>query len=222
MAYNPHTLLTFHGILGAEATAEQTWSFGIRFPANQGFWAGFVADGGSLTTVATDLMGAFTDNYTPENFSNSVWLFGVKMAILDAAGHYVAPPTEVVYDLDAAFGTSLQHRPFQDTIVTTFRHTGIGRGNFGRVYLPSPAASTDQTGLMDAVVAANLADLAQGWINDTNVVLAALDPDFTVSIFSRGAGTTKHVDSVGVGRVYDTQRRRRDKLVEATTYRSIT
>lgn len=218
MAYMPHTYITHHGILGETATSPQTWSIGYRFPINEAFWVGYVADGGSLGDVAGDLQTAFTSSFPTAAFSSVVWLFGTKMAILDASGHYVEPPTEVTYSLTEAYGTTDIAKCFQEATVVTMRHIGTGRGNFGRVYLPPVQYTPFFDGLLSEVNRDTLAGYATDWLNAVNVVLHALDPDANVSIFSRAHGTAKTVQETAVGRVIDTQRRRRDKLAESLVY----
>jgi hypothetical protein len=176
----------------------------------------------ALQDLAGHLKDAFVSDYASEDFTDSVFFFGTKLAIIDAAGHYVAPPTESVYDLAAPYGTGTAYKPFQVALVGTLRHIGIGRGNFGRIYLPPVQVNPGQNGHIPDVSTGIFADNLQAFIGDVNDwVNTVTGTGAKVSIFSRTAATAKTVDTVGVGSVLDTQRRRRDQLIESIEYRDL-
>lgn len=224
MPYQEHTLLTFHGVLGASAAAEQTWSIGIRFPADAAFWVGYIGGGGDPATDAIPaLVSPFTANFTADQFSDSVWLTYAKMAVIGADGSYVSGPWVNPIQPGSAYGSSEIHLPFQDSIAVTFHHLGLGHGNYGRVYLPPMGLTPAPDGLISTSEQTALAEKANDWIVSTNTVLGdTLDAPGPVSIMSRTAATAKAVNETAVGRVIDTQRRRRDKLVEGLVYTVVT
>jgi len=108
-----------------------------------------------------------------------------------------------------------QTQPNQICVVATLFTPKAGRSGKGRIYLPLlalPAVSADPR---DGVHQTALAGQIAAWIEDVNAISTATAGPFRVSVQSRlGAGTPGPVTGVGIGDVLDTQRRRRNKLVE--------
>jgi hypothetical protein len=98
------------------------------------------------------------------------------------------------------------------SLVISLRTDISNRRNRGRFYLPQPAASqTTATGRV-------LADL----ITDLGASLAAAWSGYNTAsdrpvIYSRTGRTTRNIVSFNVGDLFDTQRRRENKLLEART-----
>lgn len=216
--YEPHTLITWGGNLG-DPTEGQSWSFGMRVDITSEDWLD--ASVGN-PTVGPDSAAAwlanFQDSWDPSHFANSMYLTSCKVAIIGNDGHYVAPPWVAEGDLGTPYGTGATHMPFQIAMVGTLRHVGLGHGNWGRIYYPAPTALPAGDGLIDAGLRVTLAGLHNDFVAAVNDTADGVKGGASVGIYSRTAGTRKTVEQTALGRVYDTQRRRRDQLVESLVY----
>lgn len=105
--------------------------------------------------------------------------------------------------------------PFQCAPVVSLRTDTLSRAGRGRFYAPSLAVDQVDAGRMLTAARNTLADAAQ------DLVQGLTAGGGNVVIYHRGLGTTSLVTSLDVGDVIDTQRRRRNKLVEARTSRPV-
>lgn len=98
--------------------------------------------------------------------------------------------------------------PFQCAPVVSLRTALATKAGRGRFYAPSPA--------VDQQAAGRLITTAQtALLNSTAAMFAALTgAGLTGVLYSRTAHTTQVITSTDVGDVIDTQRRRRNKLIE--------
>lgn len=103
--------------------------------------------------------------------------------------------------------------PMQIAPVVSLRTLDASRRGRGRFYAPSPAVDTQAEGRMTTTARGNLADSAEAMFNALQA--AGLTP-----VLYGGAGATPlNLTSLDVGDVVDTQRRRRNKLIESRTSR---
>lgn len=105
--------------------------------------------------------------------------------------------------------------PFQCTPVVSLRTAFATRSGRGRFYAPSPAVDQVAVGRLAAASQTTLADSALAMFQTLQG--AALDP----VILSRATMVRTPITSLDVGDVIDTQRRRRNKLIEARTSRQL-
>lgn len=103
--------------------------------------------------------------------------------------------------------------PFQCAPVVSLRTAQLNRSGRGRFYAPSLAVDQVAAGRMTTAAQTALAD------GFADLLAGITDAGNRVVIYHRGAGTLTTVTSLDVGDVIDTQRRRRNKLVEARTSR---
>jgi hypothetical protein len=152
--------------------------------------------------------------------SSSVKLTFAKANVVDQDGHYVEQTTnEYVYPTPIAGGSAAAFHPTQVAWCLSLT-TGLSRGlaHRGRFYLPCPAVDVDRSnGLVSAADAQLVANSLKTFIEavaDTPG-LDAINP-FKVLVMSKGGtgGATHVVTGVEVGRVLDTQVRRRNALHE--------
>lgn len=99
--------------------------------------------------------------------------------------------------------------PFQCAPVISLRTNLATRAGRGRFYAPSLAVDQIANGKMVSLAQTGLLNGAAAMIN--SLTAAAL----TTVLYSRTTHNTQEVTRVDVGDVIDTQRRRRNKLVEA-------
>ena len=143
-------------------------------------------------------------------------LTSIKLARIGTDGKYLGEPIEV--PTTASGGVNSSYAP-QNAIVNTLVSDKFkDPGKYNRFYLPfanrDPLEEYQLTSLHQNEYAAELAD----FVGDLNVILAdGLTPYYeAVSVVSAsGAGNFAPAVEVRIGRVIDTQRRRRNKLPES-------
>lgn len=212
MPYTPGPFDSEHIYLqwGGKLPGSEQWSNGLRFygPAG-GAAAAAVA---MLPNVAAAIV-AFHGRAESKIRADAKLSF-VKLNGIDVNGHYIGDGTnQALYaDIPGAGGTSPVY-PNQVAWAVTFT-TGYSRGpaHKGRIYMPLPTASVDATGVVAAIDATTLS----GSVDTLQTALNAVNADWKLGVFSRKSGAAGHRAITGnlVGRVLDTQRRRRRKLVE--------
>jgi hypothetical protein len=149
-------------------------------------------------------------------------LTSVKAALVDTAGHYVTEPKSRSFSASNA-GTIQEILP-QSTVVLSLRSgLTLGQANYGRMYLPhTKLPLVDGTPRSSTANAAGLAVDAASFISSVGSTASGwLAGNDVYNMSKLGAGTSKLVTKVGVGRVVDTQRRRRNKLEEDTQFDSV-
>lgn len=143
----------------------------------------------------------------------------VKGAVLNFDGEYEGDP--VVVPASSPNAGSYGFVDPTTTVVCSLRSgTGIGKGNYGRFYLPYSGTTglgepRMNTGQRDTFLVA-----FQSFIEELNGYFGAEVPGTVVRIMGQSGvtGTNKPVAQVGCGLVLDTQRRRRNRLEEAYVF----
>ena len=101
--------------------------------------------------------------------------------------------------------------PPQCSVVLSMRTDQSGPRYRGRMYLPpSSTAQLTAAGRLNTAARDELADATR----DMLVAAAALPTPWTGVVWSKVAAATTEITAVGCGDVFDTQRRRREDLVE--------
>lgn len=144
-------------------------------------------------------------------------LTSVKVAACDANGHYTSAPK--LRAITGRAGTYEDVTP-QSTVVVSLRsNETFGRANYGRMYLPHTSFPLGASYQATSAVATNVAVAAATMIGSINIQAALVQADVQVVNMSKlGTGTIKPVSKVGIGRLVDTQRRRRNALPEGTIF----
>jgi len=112
--------------------------------------------------------------------------------------------------------------PLQNTVVVTLHTAAAGPTGKGRFYIPTPVVGTlGQDGRMSTGARDAITTAAVGFIQAVNTAANLMDANSKVVVASGGSITKgipaalRTVTGVSVGRVVDTQRRRRaDQLEE--------
>lgn len=176
-------------------------------------------------TVAGWLAGGFKDSLA--TFWTGVKGIvgpGTKLAWMKANrvgvdGKYTDPTTNLYTWAAPIAGTAPSDPPNQSALaISTKTAIARGRAHIGRFFLPATQVALEATtGAMTLATAQNIATFAAAYINNLNNAtdLATID-QCKCAVFSNiGAGDHQDITGIRVGRVVDTQRRRRNKTVEA-------
>lgn len=202
----PHLYCQWGGTL----PGGEEWSNGIRFAPTPGFTA--VYESAMHTAVSTAIEAFHSRGGTL--ISNRAILTFVKLNLIKADGTYAENVTHEHVSANIPGGSSAGTPPNQVCLAISLL-TGVSRGpaHRGRFYMPLPASSVAADGLIPAGDAANVQASATTLLTALNAASA----HYNVAVFSRkaGAASDRVVTSVAVGRVLDTQRRRRNKLPES-------
>ena len=120
-------------------------------------------------------------------------------------------------------GTSTMSKTLQTSIVLSLRTPFPGASSRGRLYWPALAYAIDtSTGKMSGTVRDAIATAAASYLEALCVALtgAITEADtFGLAVYSRTKNTFHYVTEIWVGDIFDTQRRRRDALVESYAVR---
>jgi hypothetical protein len=194
--------------------SEEEWTFGLNFTKEKAGSADV-----ELAELDDTAIKAATAAFMNTNlFGPGVKCMEIRGYDIGTDGKMVGEPRYVTNGTShIAAGTGTSRFPPQVALVATLRAAQRGPARLGRIYLPGPAQTigsdwrlsvANQTNYLNAVVTFIKA-AANSW--------NASDPLFdvaAVNVSKVGAGALQRVEFVSVGRVLDTQRRRRNKLVE--------
>lgn len=201
---------------GTLATGAERWSCGINFTAdaitpsadNLADWAEAVLESLRPTTGTPATVKGY--------LSTSGTITRVRAYTHPDLGE---PADRAGVSTGAAIaGSGTANMPPQCSLVVTLLTGVAGRSGRGRFYWPHVGGSVTSAGkssLVSGTTASAWADLLSNW----GTLLPSAD--ITVAVASETQGTITPVITASVGDVVDTQRRRRDGLVEARFVGSI-
>lgn len=185
-----------------------------------------VADASQLTADA--IRNAWITFFTNAGtaISNAYAFTQCKVAAIGADGHTELDQVYYSYPTSATVGASAGsiQAPQVALVATLLSGTPRGKGSKGRMYLPGcTLAPASATGKLPSVSIGNIA-------TNLKTFFDTLDGSFDVPqqliLAARGTGLipglnarNDFVETIRVGDVYDTQRRRRNQLVETYTSR---
>lgn len=195
---------------GGKLPGAEQWSCGLRM-RKEGM--GAVDSGAGLLVGVAAAIATFHAD-TGAHISSHAKLSFVKCNAIGLDGRYIGDGTnEAVYPDLAGAWTGLPKFPNQVAWGVSLL-TGFSRGpaHRGRFYLPLPSADLGDDGRFSVAHSDELRET----VTELITALNAVDPDYEVAVFSRksGAAGNRRVTAAEVGRVPDTQRRRRRSLVE--------
>jgi hypothetical protein len=196
---------------GGKLPGGEQWSNGLRFASTDGSVVTPTDQNAMIGACVT----ALTAFHSGASFSHAgAKLSFVKLNAIDVDGTYAIDTTTQTVVADVGGGFSVPVYPNQVAIAVTLE-TGFSRGpaHRGRFYVPMPCIAVDANGVISTT---NRDSLKEG-VDTLLAALNAVRSDYKVAVFSRKRLAPSHrlVTGCHVGRVLDTQRRRRNKLVEA-------
>jgi len=209
-----HMLASFRGIYGTAAAPFETWSFGLRIthPTLIGSPLPTVTMADACHTAAATLI-----TNASLNFITKVVLQEVRLYTVGSDGKITDPPV-ISTNVDATGASAVAGQyPWQCTLAVTLKAAGLGKGRFGRFYLPTqnPVLGTD--GLVaSATVTTYLTEIRNFLAAVQSAARVGSTEPYSIAIIggTGAAGTKKLPAEIRMGRVIDTQRRRRRSLGE--------
>lgn len=221
MTYRPHIVLQFGGRL----FSTEIWSCSLRMIL--GDPASTMISESAMQTWAQENVADVADDVRawflrPDTFSsNAARLDFVKLNTVNESGRYWSDEETVQFEWlagDAPTGTVTAGEPQNTIVVSLLTDAARGRASRGRFYPPTgnfvPAV---ETGKISGLLTQRMADSALALINDLNNEpgVDLQSPRVVVASDLGSPGPMRNVTMVAVGDVIDTQRRRRNNLVEA-------
>lgn len=117
----------------------------------------------------------------------------------------------------ALTGSGTPLRGAQTAVVVSLRTNTPGGSGRGRIYWPAVGTAVSTTLRFDASFITAALTQVSTYLHAMEAALATEFPTigFDLAVRSRTTHTTPHVNTLRIGDIPDTQRRRRDKMVEA-------
>lgn len=205
-------------ILGNMWNGLEEWSTGFFIGNDSGGDMGAAPTVAEAQAIATAWGTFFTANAT--GIGTNWKTLGVKVSMVNTSGHADPSLTQYYYYPTAKVGDAASaHFPPQIALVATLTTARPrGYGSKGRMYIPGVIKSLDSTAHIDPAATALIATGVKTMLDAINA-----SPDVPGSVVlnsALSAGVPGHpalmekVTGVRIGNVYDTQRRRRNQLVE--------
>jgi len=169
--------------------------------------------GGSLAAAATAFATAAGVLWTTGGAAGLAPYIGTTVSAVEVSTAELSPVTgKQLGRTIAAFvhaGTSVSALlPPQCAVVGSMRTALATRAGRGRFYMPPMASNVLAAGLIDGTVQTELATVIKEFLQ------SLATSTYPAVIYHRASRLTDAVISCDVGNVFDTQRRRRSKLVE--------
>jgi len=223
-----HYYLTYGG---SQYGTREIWQTGLRFaPSLENY-----NDPAELQNQLEDAIsvddcltaaGDMIANPAGVMWSNAIKVSWAKVAVITEAGKYYADPKVAQSSGRPGSAGSFGHPAQLAVAVSHWSGENLGHANHGRAYLPAPHTMIQSVSVLDGLAtveqADGLKDLYATFVNrvagEISTIIIATDPVIMSTI---GTGQHKEITSIGVGRVIDTIRKRRNGLDEMTTYRDL-
>lgn len=114
-------------------------------------------------------------------------------------------------------GSGSSRHPYQTSVVFSLRTLSTSARGKGRLYWPATGVAIDTDSLrMSSTTRDAIAEAAVDWLGAVETAIHGVVAGAQLIVWSRTDEAGRYVNRVLVGDVLDTQRRRRDTLVEST------
>lgn len=207
---------------GSLASNEEIWSCGINLAdandtlnADQ-YWTFIKLNIGQLASATSDF-----HSRAATRIPSGARLEWVKVARIGNDGRYMDQPAEHIYPTAVNGGSSnAQYVPQVSTVVTLISSKYKDPGKYNRFYLPTRTPTTSNSFSLTTAEAEGIAESAVTWLEAINADIVYESPIGSIttrispSIYSKTLQTDFSVVKASVGTIFDTQRRRRNKLQE--------
>jgi hypothetical protein len=172
-------------------------------------------DQNALDTAADAIASLTPGTALLSLMSTSLWVTGCRLEVRDdATDALLAISTQLRNG--ALAGTGTPKRGATNALVISLRTTTPGASGRGRIYWPAVGEDVGSDLRFSNAIALGALGGMKTYLNAMRAALAAAWPGgaFDLSVRSKTTKSTPHVNKIQVGNVLDTQRRRRDGLVE--------
>ena len=169
-----------------------------------------------IQNVATALAASAVNGSLMSVMSSSTTLTGYRVEARSYAG-VLENQAEAVRST-AVPGTGSVYHPFQTSWVVSLRTSQVGASGRGRLYFPA-TGQVLQVGTLRPLPASSTAFLTGVYttLQSMQTAIRATFAGANLAVWSRKMGIANNVTALQNGDILDTQRRRRDSLVEAYT-----
>lgn len=181
----------------------EAWQSGLRFPTPT------VPGETLLEDVDLAIYGWLSDpNTACSGLFRHSW---TKLAVIGTDGRYPDGVDALLYEkTPGSVGAGNGHPPQCSVAVTTLTERTRGRASRGRMYLPGNNSTIGDDGRITVAAASNIAVRTAAFLDEVTDLMGV-----PAAVFSDvGTGAMNPIVAVSVGRVVDTQRRRRRSLEE--------
>lgn len=199
---------------GGVYDGQDEWSCGLNF----GFPSRAVGfEGGDMTAAMSAIAAAIAAYFNDAQvaISHKATLEWVKLAGVGKDGLYFRDP--VVHDYETPIlGKAIAHPAPQLSLALTFRSSKMrAPGRDARIFLPLPGTSASTDGKLPMAIVTSISVKTAQLIEDIELGLELLEDDRPqLIVASQKTESNNVVKTVRVGRMLDTQRRRRNKFTE--------
>lgn len=208
------TSITMNGTL---ADSQEIWSAGFHadttgIPMDYDTWLAYYTDIGE--DLAERIAEFVNDEAT--RVPTGVTLADVKFARIGTDGKYVDAPLVVEQSATGLYNES--YVPQNAMALTMFSDKYRDPGKYNRFYLPVTLGGGGGTYCLSPGAQAALLVQFSAFITDINDILATgpgPSPEVVSVVSATGTGFSNPVKGVRVGKIVDTQQRRRNKLPES-------
>lgn len=209
-----HWLITVGGDM---YSSSETWQFGVRALEDPGFVGDDASPAAQLlaNALATPTQTMFTSSAF--NISNKCRLITIKAAMIEPDGKYAPDfvPGIYTYTTPPVGPSTLTVAPQLCITVSLKTAKPRGRAHAGRFFVPMPGVTLGSDGRLSDPTVDAMETVVKTWLQ----AIVNSSEAAQITIFSElDTGYAETVNQVGIGRVLDTQRRRRRSLDERRTF----
>ena len=214
---------------GYQMTAAEIWNAGVNFAPQPPAAVGDMLtalDQISLSDCYAALQPIFNTAQSDRRYSTATSLEWVKLAVIDTDGDYAGNAKTHAQKTTGIAATPGPPPPQIALVVSLWDGQTIGTGHHGRFYLPAPCDTVTvlepTTGKMSQAVADVIRGAVRTALQTIQGEVSTLAVPAQLAIMSQGQAGPKSnlVTQIGLGRVFDTQRRRRNQLDDTKSYTS--
>lgn len=138
----------------------------------------------------------------------------IKLALIGKDGKYVREPLEYILPTAGNGGASQGYVPQASTVVTLVSAKFKDPGKYNRFYLPAAPPSGSSGYRLTAQQIADMSAMSANFLGDVHETIYHEADTLTIKAVSQNVSQYYDVVYARVGDVFDTQRRRRNKIAE--------
>jgi hypothetical protein len=224
MAYDvPFYHLTFGG---RQMTNAEIWACTVNYVPEPHVGTGPMLDALgqiSLQDIYDAIKPLFTTAQGDRRYSTAQSLDYVKLAVIDTDGDYAGNAKSYAATTSGIAATPGPPPPQLAYVVSLWDGITTGTGHHGRFYMPLPCDTMTVLGPTDGKMSSALVTvLRDTWKTTLHAIqgeISTIAVPVQLAIMSQsGGGKHALVTQIGVGRVVDTQRRRRNALDDSKAW----